>query len=62
MHPHAKAALHAAEWRTFFPRKAIHAYLQQRGVPLGLYRLACQLKAATKQSPSLPISLQRQAV
>lgn len=61
MHPHAIAALVAAEWKPFFTRKAIHTYLQQRGCPLGLYRLACQLKAATKQSPSLPISLQRQA-
>jgi hypothetical protein len=39
-----KAAKNRKSWGLFGARR----YCEKRGVPLGLYRLACQLEAAQK--------------
>lgn len=46
--PEAAIAIYAAEHRRKWGRWAAYMYCVRRGVPLGLYRLACQLEAAQK--------------
>lgn len=41
----ASIAIRAAQNRTRWGRYAAKAYCLKRGVPLSLYRLACQLEA-----------------
>lgn len=47
-HPHAKAAIYAACHRNQWGREAALRYIQRLGVPVSLYRLACQLQVANK--------------
>lgn len=44
----AKDAIRAAKNRTNWGLFAARRYCEKRGVPLSLYRLACQLEAASK--------------
>ncbi|MDD2989821.1 MAG: hypothetical protein PHI64_12770 [Zoogloea sp.] len=44
LHPHAAAALEAAEFRASRGRFATLRFLRKRGVPLRLYQLACALR------------------
>ena len=43
-HPLASIAIHAAKSRKSWGSYASRVYALKRGVPLGLYRLACQLE------------------
>lgn len=47
IHPHAAAAIRAAENRRSWGRYMIQGFLRKRGTPFSLYRLACQLEAAS---------------
>lgn len=44
LHPHAAAALEAAESRSSWGRFATLRFLRKRGVPTRLYQLACALR------------------
>jgi hypothetical protein len=46
--PMAFHAIKAAKMKGICGRWAMMRYCQKRGIPLGLYRLACQLEAASK--------------
>lgn len=45
----ADHAIYAARMRPFWGRWAALRYCQKRGVPLGAYRLACQLEAVKNE-------------
>jgi len=44
IHPLAQVAIRAAKHRKVWGRYASIRYALNKGVPLGLYRLACQLE------------------
>ena len=46
MSSEAQIAIRAAKMRRSVGRYAAKRYAVKRGVPMGLYRLACQLEAA----------------
>lgn len=48
MNQHAHHAIRAAKNRYKWGRYAARRYTEKRGVPAGLYRLACQLAAGNK--------------
>jgi hypothetical protein len=48
MTEHAFHAIRAAKLKRSIGRWAARRYCERRGVPLALYRLACQLNAAEK--------------
>lgn len=41
----AQQAIHAAKHKHIWGRHAALRYIQRRYIPIGLYRLACQLEA-----------------
>ena len=47
----AKHAIRAARNKHKWGRHAAQRYSQRRGVPAGLYRLACQLEASKEVQP-----------
>lgn len=48
INPQAFHAIRAAKHRNRWGTYAARVYCIKRGVPLGLYRLACQLEAMSK--------------
>jgi len=47
-HPHAITAIIAADMRHIWGRDASLRFILNRGCPLSLYRLACQLHATER--------------
>lgn len=48
-HPHALAAIRLAHAMPYVSRAVITQQLKKRGIPRGLFVLACVLRAATAQ-------------
>lgn len=50
-HPHAVAAIRLAHAMPYVSRAVITQQIEKRGIPRGLFVLACVLRAATAQQP-----------